>query len=370
MAIFLCKHCGHAQLVDDKHLAKKPKCPKCQKIDQVQETVLLVKQLWREQSAMRDNIFKLRQKVMLAVKTVSQTQAETLKVQQQNQDLKKALSQTQAEILELRQKIPVASRTSDNNSKGYAFANLPASPVLSDVKDVIQWFKAKQIKVEYEEKDIDISGYFDEIAVQLGDNYQILKMVYENIKRGQQTKGKKAFRTHLNLASYNPEELALVKQFLNELWDNGFILRYDPPHKEAKQVTLSLQTAPQIVRFFQGEWLEWFAWMKVATLLHERKVKFSCLRSFIISFSNQDRREIDLFFLINGVTPLWIECKTGEFRDFNKYQELRKRLKINKSHAILLLLGEPDNRLSSLTGTFEITIVNENTLLGYVSQLL
>jgi hypothetical protein len=117
--------------------------------------------------------------------------------------------------------------------------------------------------------------------------------------------------------------------------------------------------------------------MKVASLLVEKQVKFACLRNFEIIFPNQDKQELDVFFLLKGstlwgtTTPLWIECKSGEFRNsVEKYAKLRNRLQIDKPHSLLLALGISEENATGLTSMFDITVVNEKNFLGYITGLL
>jgi len=326
MAILICGNCGNLRETPNKYANKKVKCPACQKGTQVQETVTFLKLCLEE------------------------------------------ISQLQTEITELKRHVRSVSGHLDPAQKGYAFAHLASSPLLTQFDGVIQWFKAKQIQVEYDEKDMDISGFFDEIAVSLGDHYEILKGLYEKIKWAQ-TKGYYA-KLNFDFASYDQKDLPIIKQFCHQLYENAFITRYTND-KTNKRLYLSLQTEPRIINFFNGEWLEWFAFMKVTSWLVEKQRPFSCLRSFKIRFPNQDQQEIDLFFLINQTIPLWIECKAGEFRPFiKKYTELRKRLKIDKRHSLLLALGVPDDKLLGFTNMFDLTIVNERNFLNYLSENL
>jgi len=131
-----------------------------------------------------------------------------------------------------------------------------------------------------------------------------------------------------------------------------------------------LQTAQPIVKFFNGEWLEWFAFMKLVAFCHEQKLSFAGLRSFSIHFPTGDSNELDTFFLINDY-PVFVECKSGEFRGFiDKYVKLRHKLKIDKKHFFMLVLGLSDEQIQGLTRMFGITFVNEKTFVKQVSALL
>lgn len=45
MAFLKCEACGHLREVANQHLFKKVKCPSCQQVTSVQDTVALVQQL-------------------------------------------------------------------------------------------------------------------------------------------------------------------------------------------------------------------------------------------------------------------------------------------------------------------------------------
>jgi len=322
MAIVKCTYCKFIREIGNEHEGKRTKCPLCQTPLHVQSTVDLVNNLSGE------------------------------------------ILQLHEEILQLKQDVRLTSDEATKIKSGYAFANLTSSPIFENYDDIIRWFKAKQITVEPDKAAMDISGFFDEIAVKLGDNYAVLSEFCEKIKRvrGGQT------QFTLDIAARNPKDIDIIIKSLKELYDNAFITRYTH-NKPAKKIYISLQTVPKIVNFFNGDWLEWYALMKVATLLVDKKVKFSCLRGFQVHFPNQERNEIDLFFLINGKTPLWIECKSGEFRQFiGKYSTLRKRLQLEKANSLLLVLGMPDEKVVGLTNTFELTVVNENNFLQHIAQ--
>jgi phage FluMu protein Com len=323
MALLKCEACGYLREVANQHLGKKVKCPSCQQVTSIQDTVALVQQLAQQ------------------------------------------LTQSTAELMELKATLPPPP--SPKGEKGYAFANLPSSPALNNFDGVIQWFAAKQVKVNYDKKAVDISGFFDEVAVMLGDNYDILKAVSDKIKW---TQAKGYTKASFNLASHSQQDIQIIKAFCQELYNNAFIAKYFQ-EKTDKRVHLTLQTEPKIVNFFNGEWLEWFVFMKVASWLVDKQFKFSCLRSFHLDLPNGDKHEIDLFFLINDKIPLWIECKAGEFRSFiNKYAELCKRLKFDKKYFLLLALGTPDDKISGLTSTFNMKIVNEKNFLAVIAELL
>jgi phage FluMu protein Com len=320
---------------------------------------------------------------------LDQSQKELVSLKQNSSQTEKKLfemlSQLQAEIVSLKHNSsqpvtkssplpstptePTISSTSPTLSQptGYAFANLDSSPVFRNVEPARKWFQTKQVKTELDEKAMDISGFFDEMAVMLGDNYDSLKELLNQIKRMQANKNP-GFT--VDISTYNQNQIDIINKFCKEAYTNSFFSKFVNSKKNKNFLHITLQTEPKIVNFFNGLWLEWFVLMKVATMLAKRKITFSCLRGFKIILTNDELHEIDIFFLINGL-PLWIECKTGEFRDsIAKYSSLRKRLNIDKQRSLLLVLDEPEEKLKTLTNMYDITFVNEKTWFHQVENLL
>jgi len=125
------------------------------------------------------------------------------------------------------------------------------------------------------------------------------------------------------------------------------------------------------VNFFNGDWLEWYAFMKVASLLLKQRLNFSVLRNFEILFADNKKHELDVFFVLQDRQPLWIECKSGEFRDsIEKYSKIRKLLGVSKEYALLLVIDLPEEKTKGFSGMFDITILSEKTFLPYLTQLL
>jgi hypothetical protein len=95
---------------------------------------------------------------------------------------------------------------------------------------------------------------------------------------------------------------------------------------------------------------------EAAGLLPEKRRAVSGTRNLSVIFPNEDLHELDVFFLVDGATPVCIECKTGEFRqEIDKYLRLKKRLGIDRSQFILCCTGLSDEQAAGLSGMYELT---------------
>jgi len=230
---------------------------------------------------------------------------------------------------------------------------------------ITHWFKRKYITVEVNAEAMDTTGFFDEIAVALGDNYAVLKTVSHKIKHRQLNNKDRAY---IELSHYDNKDGEIIKKFCKELYDYSFVARYSY-HAQKNLITLQLQSATRIVQFFNGEWLEWYAFMKIVDYCHSRQLDFSCTRNMRID-TISGRYEIDVFFLIND-TPLFIECKSGEYRQFiDKYCKLRKQLAIDKPYFLFLVADMNDIKTKGLTAMFDITFINVYQLTDYLAKIV
>jgi len=232
---------------------------------------------------------------------------------------------------------------------------------------IVEWFQKKQIQIEVDQKAIDTTGFFDEVALGLGNQYNLLQEVTDKIKRIQ---AKGYTNVKLTLTSKSQKEVRAITSFCQQLYEYSFVAKYFY-HKKDKIIRLTLQSSPTIKNFFTGEWMEWYVFIKSLEFYRDKKLSISCLRSLIVTFPNEDSHELDVFFLVNNRIPICIECKTGEFRqDIDKYSKLRKRLHLDKAQFLLCVVGLSQEQAQGLTAMYDITFVNENNFLQYVEKLI
>jgi hypothetical protein len=232
---------------------------------------------------------------------------------------------------------------------------------------IVDWFKSKSINTTVNFSAVDTTGFFDEAAVAIGSDYELLGDVCERIRYAQQ----KEFSTALiHLDKKSTEDTKAIEAFVRRLHQYSLISRY-LLKKEEKNIRLVLQNAPAVRRFFAGEWLEWYALMTGLRMCQERKIEYSCARNLTLSFPPNEKRELDVFFLINKTRPLYIECKTGEFRqDLEKYISLKKKLNIEQKFFILCVLDLDPEQCKGLSAMHGMTFVNVRTLGHHLSTLI
>jgi phage FluMu protein Com len=329
MAIFRCNKCDHLREVGEDYLGKRVKCPKCKNIGQVYDTITYVSVLLEKYKE-------------------------------------------QKSTLELLQSDDSKNSRQLNRAKESFFddVDLHNTNILTQEKNlepISEWFQKREIEAIFNPEAADTTGFFDEIALKLGDNFEELSYVTNQIKYIQ-SKGYKNVK--LDVTNKTVKEIQNINSFCKELYEYSFVAKHVYQKKD-KVVRLTLQTAPRIRKFFDGFWMEWFTLMKLLHLFQEMSISPSCTRSLNVSFKGGKSNELDIFVLSNGGVPVCIECKSGEFRhDIDKYTALRKQLGISKNQFVICVFGLSDEQALGMTSMYDLTFVNQSSVVDHVSDLL
>ena len=339
MAILLCWKCGHFREVKNEFTGKSVICPRCKQASTVHDTIRFLKNFIGKYRDKNSELQKLKEHLAQTKTTEPDDSAES-------EDSRNA-------ALQLLTDVDIHNTTTLGDPQQY--------------RPIVTWMKQRGIRLDVNHQAIDTTGFFDEVAVQLGDGYETLKLVSNQIKYIHQ---KGYTNVKLGLAKNSEEQIATITDFCRRLHDYSFISRYFYNRKE-KDLHMTLQPAPAIVRFFLGEWMEWYVFMKILNSLRERSVPVSCLRGFHVNFPNEDKFEIDGFFLIGNEIPLCVECKTGEFRqDIKKFSTLRKKLSLDRTQFLVCVTGLTETQIQGFNSMYDVTFTSESNFLQHVRRLV
>ncbi|MBL8542141.1 MAG: hypothetical protein JNK68_17505 [Betaproteobacteria bacterium] len=233
---------------------------------------------------------------------------------------------------------------------------------------VRDWFQRRQIRVRTNPKAVDTTGFFDEVAVAIGENFGVLKEVVDRI-RFAQIKG--FAQATIQLERKTPEQVELITRFCRQLFDYTFIAKCLHLNDEKPRLRLILQAAPAIRDFFNGDWLEWLVLMALLQLARERGLRYSCARNLVITLPSDETFELDVFFLIDGNRPLCVECKSGDFRqDIDRCLTLRKRLGIGRADFIVCAAGLDAKQAAGFSSTYDLVFCSERDLRAQLERSL
>jgi len=230
-----------------------------------------------------------------------------------------------------------------------------------------QWFAAQHIEAQIDPANVDTSGFFDDAALRLGDNYALFGELIDRLRYAYR---KSHGWVNLELARLPQKDAQAVNQLCRNLYEHTFFARYHY-QKPEKIVRLTLQTAPAIRQFFDGGWLEWYALVCLLEHARDRGAGFSYARGVKVVFPNEDLHELDVVCLPEGQPPICIECKSGEFRrDIDKYLRLRKRLNIDRSRFLILSTDLTQEQAAGLSAMYDLGFVSLQTLREHLQRLL
>lgn len=229
------------------------------------------------------------------------------------------------------------------------------------------WFASRQIEAQFDYAQVDTSGFFDDAARMVGNDYTLFSELMDRVRFAYR---KSHSWINLELASLAQKDAQAINTLCRQLYSHTFFARYHY-QKPEKIVRLTLQTAPTVRQFFDGGWLEWYAFIAVIERTQQRGLSFSCARGVKVVFPNEDLHELDVVCLPAGQPPICIECKSGEFRrDIDKYLRLRKRLGMDRQHFVICAADLTQEQAAGLTAMYELTFVNLETLAPHLATLL
>ncbi|EXI65637.1 MAG: hypothetical protein AW08_03008 [Candidatus Accumulibacter adjunctus] len=232
---------------------------------------------------------------------------------------------------------------------------------------IAEWFGHRQVSVQIADHTVDTSGFFDEVALLIGRNLPLVKVVLDRI-RWAQKKGHAS--TVIPLHGKSPADAQRLGNFCQQLYDYSFVTRAIA-NRQKNNVLLAIQTAPTIRHFFNGEWLEWFALMSCLQRATERGKRFSCARNVRLTLADGEQLEIDVFVLIDGQLPIVIECRSGEYRqDIDSHVALRTRLGLSGNNLIFCVAGLEDEMARGLSAMYDLSFVSERGLSQHLARLL
>jgi hypothetical protein len=335
MAIFRCSKCTHLREVSNEHIGKVVKCPQCQQPVKIYNTVIFIE--------------KFLEKYFIQAQALREIQQQ-VHTPKQEEEQKHSEEEVEKNFLE---EIDIYHTDALKKADQY--------------QPILQWFEQRKIAVEVNHKALDTTGFFDEVALALGENIDLLKEIVDKIKYVQ-FKGYSDVK--INLGKRNQEQIKKICSFCQDLYDYSFVSRYIYI-RDTKIIRMKVQNIPAITHFFNGEWLEWLVFMKLLEFFQAKKIPVSCLRNVSITFQNKDVHEIDIFFLINGSIPIYIECKSGEFQQYiDKHLSMRKKIGIDKTNFLLCIIGLSQKQCEGLSGMYELTFVNEQNFLEHIEKII
>lgn len=229
----------------------------------------------------------------------------------------------------------------------------------------IHYLNSKKIAVKsYNNEAHD--DIFMKLSDYLGNRYSYLREFYNIIKPSLSTGGS----FYYNMQNKPQEVLAYCTQFCSMLHQNAFLSNYT--YKKAnKIITGTPQRVGKVINFFTGGWLENYIFNITLDIIKSKNIKdVSYAQNCRIELTNGDDFEIDMLFIIKD-TPVWIECKTGDYQRYiSKYSEFRKKLATKVENSILIVSDLPDGISKNLSNTFNLKVCDLEEGRKYLDEVI
>lgn len=321
----------------------------------------------RVDSGLRESLVQIQQKLAQAEKQLAQRNGQ-LNINQI--ELKGELYRLRDQIDQLQSHLTPKKlvATADQTEARSFLEPEPESediPEMEEVQEAIDWFRSRKIEIEnYYQPDPQIDELLDDLAVYLGENYLVLKEFYQRLKN---SIGK---RIPFKLQDKTQRDIAVHCEFLKRL-KAASTLSYGQYLKTDRLIIATPHSHKDIDFFLRGGWFERFVYNKIAEYLDFKTLNYQCLRNPTITYTNGDRFELDLFFLVKG-QPLLIECKSGQNYDegLEGFAKHRERLSFEPNHAIFVVLDIAENQLPIRSKQWQITVANATNFVQKVNQAL
>lgn len=240
-------------------------------------------------------------------------------------------------------------------------------------KPLRDWFSKHGMKTVTYTSNVDMSGFFDEAAEAIGNNYQLMAPVIEQIRHAYMRNSK---GIQLNLKKYSHEKANRLITMCRNLHE-WTMLSHSTYRKSDKTLHLGLQNATVALKFLCGGWLEWFA---LGVALAEIKKKqgaqssyaFSVARGLTLEYADGGENELDVAVLPHSKNqPIIIECKSGEFRsDIDKMVRLTRRLSLQQEHFIVLAADLSEKQTKALSAMYPLRFLTLQRLHEHLATLL
>jgi hypothetical protein len=342
MPIYRCNKCEFVSEDGSAGIGSKVNCARCGTPSTVYGTVFFIEQLAQRYFAARQEIKTLKEQIHPESVTVPDGSA--------------TISASQNAI-----SAPESTLANVDTLNTSLFATAEQHVPLK------AWFGARQIEAVFDHSLVDTSGFFDDAAQLIGENFALFSNLIDRVCFSYR---KSNTWLNLELGALSQKDAQAVNGLCRQLYEHTFFARYHY-QKTEKIVRLTLQVAPAIRQFFDGGWLEWYAFIEVVNQIKERGRTFSCARGVKVVFPNEDLHELDVLALVDGKSLICIECKSGEFRrDIEKYLRLRKRLGLERNRFIICAADLADEQASGLSAMYELTFVNLPALRKQLQSLI
>ncbi|MEZ4870382.1 MAG: hypothetical protein R3C14_54130 [Caldilineaceae bacterium] len=231
-------------------------------------------------------------------------------------------------------------------------------PTAEEVHKLELFLNSKNIQLKYIPAEDATDAIINDLALTLGDHYEVFRRVYQLIKRNMQ----KGDPFTLSLKGEAAGSIGRICQFCKKLHEFAFLEEYKYFKSPSYLLRARTTALPKAQNFFSGLWLERYLMQKVQSAIMAVTRELNCQVDFAyllnprIILPNGADSELDLIFQVNAVV-YWIEAKTGDYQQhISKYSKLSRMMNLDDKHAIMVLPDIQTVRSEQLSTLFAMSV--------------
>jgi hypothetical protein len=239
------------------------------------------------------------------------------------------------------------------------------STVPSVSPSIKAWFRERGFTATLA-KDEAGSRVYLRLAEYLGDHIADL----ERFLRGLKWTAHEGKKSSLGFRDATDAERRHTLEFAKMLHDLA-LLGYHNYNERADRLTFMSSERTEFLRFIRGAWLEQYVLATVERIVEANGGRFEISRGVQVKHTESNLRfEMDVFALLEE-TPLWIECKSGDYRaHIEKYVERAGEIGIPLDHTFLVVSGVADDVAHDLTEIFGLSVTPAATLAAEITAVI
>ena len=225
----------------------------------------------------------------------------------------------------------------------------------ADEDNVKNYFASKGFDIRIDEHSPCI-GPVETLAFMVANNYRSCKLFLKHIR---ENVARKCF--HINysvsqLTDCERDAVVLLAEKFGEygIISNVFFNRY------TGFVNGIVSSAPRIINFINGDYLEFYGRTVVERVVKEAAEKhgtdYEVYSNAIISKAGE-KHELDVVFRV-GENVFWSEIKSGKFSDFDNYRKLGITMGVNPDRHILLAAEKDMETAEVISWFYQFYVAN------------
>lgn len=206
------------------------------------------------------------------------------------------------------------------------------------------------------------------LAEMIGKNFMELQPIIMGLKS---TQGKKT-NCIVNISKYPKPVQAVCIKFAKTLYDNALLTEYRISNYPFQAIVARIQNDGTIINFVTGHWMEIFVYATVREILNYYRnqcgIDMELYSNISIMLPTNEYFELDILCFV-GNTPLWIECKSGEYQSrIVKYKKFASRYNIEPRNSFTVIAGITNEQSDNISGIHKYNVLTLKNFREKIAQ--